>query len=142
MNHRPYPKAARAVAQLKRHPGALRCPVCGHEAHLHGAGDGVRTCTAGPPASCSQCEADWSRAPALRGIVLLGRALNRYPRLVVFSGRKTGKTAALQAIEADALARGEHVHRMSAIDGEHCLGGIPRCFRAPRAEPQDEGAHR
>lgn len=128
MNHRPYPDRDRALAQVERRPKNPACPRCSHPIAEHAFAGGIATCgPGGRPDSCLVCAKARRQMPSLSGLAEFAEVLAHAPRLVVLTGRQAGRTAAMRTLEVEALARGEHVHRASAVDGVHCLGGYARC---------------
>lgn len=139
MNHRPYPDRDRALAQVERRPKNATCPRCSHQVGDHAFADGIATCgPGGRPDSCLACAKARLRMPSLQGLAELAHALAQAPRLVVLTGRQAGRTGALKTLEVEALARGEHVHRASVVDGVHCLGGYARCTTPRLGNTQEE----
>ena len=58
MSHRPYPRADRAAAQIRRAASLKRCRICQHPVTAHAMVGGVRKCTRsrdGQAVSCREC---------------------------------------------------------------------------------------
>ncbi|MEW2250417.1 hypothetical protein AB0907_24120 [Streptomyces sp. NPDC006975] len=127
MNYRPYPSAARALAQVKRGriPEAEPCRVCGHRVDRHAIEDGERVCTRGAGLiSCRDCAELWARMPASAALLEFGRVFRfgSRPQVLTEHPRRTGKTAITAALTDQAVTAGAHVH-VAGRDGVRCAGG-------------------
>lgn len=141
MNHRPYPRRGRALAQVARGrvPEPPLCPLCQHPVPRHASEDGQPVCTRGQGRiSCRDCAELWARMPMVAAMANFGIAFHHGTephRLVVEQPRKAGKLAVVRAVVVQTWRASEVVH-VATRHGLRCIGGAKHPCTLPsfRAE--------
>jgi hypothetical protein len=122
MNHRPYPRRGRALAQVERGrvPDPPLCPICAHPVLRHALEDGQRVCSLGEgTVACRACAELEARSPAMAGFLNFGMlwrsGAGRWA--LVEQPRQAGKTAIVTPITQQAVKADEVVQVATGLTG-------------------------
>lgn len=140
MNHRPYPRRGRALAQVQRSrlPEPPLCPICTHPVLRHALEDGQRVCSLGEgKVACRACAELEARSPSMAGFLNFGMLWRNGAGRWVLVGqpRQAGKSALVAAVTQQAVKAGESVH-VASRDGLRCIGGPEHACTLPPFRPE------